>query len=405
TVGILGIDYNAEAIVDALHSIVMMILSIGGLMLIISVGISILLANGIASGLKKVNNKVSDLVSNNGDLTRKIEVKSNDEVSDIADNINNLLEYIRQVVRNIYAGSTKLTESSEAALNATVRTNDQLDGVAATMEQMSAAMEETSASLQQVQSSTRQIAEDVAVMNDNVQQGTSYAAGMKSRADEMYRNAEEEAHSAETEADRMTESLNDKIEKSKAVEKISQLTETILSIASQTNLLSLNASIEAARAGEHGRGFAVVAGEISNLAANSAETAREIQQISEEVIGNVNELVGESNRMVDFVRTKTIAGYKQLMDTGVQYQKDAEEISEMLHAMEESSVDIEESMGTVSTAMDDVSTAVEESARGVTDVAAAVADMSENMEENKNVAAENAQIAVQLDGEVNKFKF
>ncbi len=405
TVGILGIDYNAEAIVDALHSIVMMILSIGGLMLIISVGISIVLANGIASGLKKVNNKVSDLVSNNGDLTRKIEVKSNDEVSDIADNINNLLEYIRQVVRNIYAGSTKLTESSEAALNATVRTNDQLDGVAATMEQMSAAMEETSASLQQVQSSTRQIAEDVVVMNDNVQQGTSYAAGMKSRADEMYRNAEEEAHSAETEADRMTESLNDKIEKSKAVEKISQLTETILSIASQTNLLSLNASIEAARAGEHGRGFAVVAGEISNLAANSAETAREIQQISEEVIGNVNELVGESNRMVDFVRTKTIAGYKQLMDTGVQYQKDAEEISEMLHAMEESSVDIEESMGTVSTAMDDVSTAVEESARGVTDVAAAVADMSENMEENKNVAAENAQIAVQLDGEVNKFKF
>lgn len=403
--GILGIDYYAENIVDSLHHIVMAILSIGILLVILSAVISIVMANSISSGLKKVNSKVSDLVSNNGDLTRKIEVKSNDEVSDIADNINNLLEYIRTVVSNIYDNSNKLSESVDIALDTTVRTNDQLGGVSATMEEMSAAMEETSASLQQVQFSTDQIRVDVTHLNTSVQNGTVYAAEMKKRAQEMCRNAENETKIAQTAADDMTASLNDKIEKSKAVENISKLTQTILDIASQTNLLSLNASIEAARAGEHGRGFAVVAGEISSLASNSADTAKQIKVISDEVIGNVRALAEESTKMVDFVKEKTIGGYRQLMDTGLQYQKDAGEIADMLKSVEEASGHIDNSMDNVATAMNDVSTAVEESAKGVTDVAVSVADMSENMKQNKKVVNENSEIAQHLDKEVNKFKF
>ena len=188
------------------------------------------------------------------------------------------------------------------------------------------------------------------------------------------------------------------------MENISSLTQTILEIASQTNLLSLNASIEAARAGEHGKGFAVVAEEISGLATNSADTAKKIQVISDEVITNVHELAEEATRMVDFVREKTIGGYQQLMDTGVQYQEDAARVSDMLRSVEEASRNIEASMNSVSTAMDDVSTAVDESARGVGDVANAVSDMSDNMKQNKQVVNENAEIAQQLDGEVNKFK-
>ena len=213
------------------------------------------------------------------------------------------------------------------ALDTTVKTNDQLDGVSATMEEMSAAMEETSASLQQVQNSTSKIKDDVQGMYTSVREGTDYASNMEQRAMDMRRNAEQETESAKSAADEMTNSLNEKIEKSKAVEGISNLTQTILDIASQTNLLSLNASIEAARAGEHGKGFAVVAGEISSLATNSADTAKKIQTISEEVIGTVRELADEATRMVEFVREKTVGGYVQLMDTGLQYQEDAQRIS------------------------------------------------------------------------------
>ena len=404
-VGVLGIDYIVDDLINSLKVIVEKIIIIAIIMAVLSAVVSALMANGIGHGLGIVDSKIKDLVNNNGDLTQKIEIKGNDEVSDIADSINELLEYIRGVVQSIFDSSNKLSGSVETALDTTVRTNDQLDGVSATMEQMSAAMEETAASLQQVQGSTNKIKEDVQGMYSSVREGTDYARDMEERAKEMRKHAEEETEAAKVAADSMTEGLNDKIEKSKAVEQISGLTQTILEIASQTNLLSLNASIEAARAGEHGKGFAVVAGEISSLATSSADTAKKIQVISEEVIGNVKELAEEATKMVDFVREKTIGGYQQLMDTGVQYQDDAQKISEMLKNVENASQNIENSMNFVSQAMDDVATAVDESAKGIGDVAGSVTEMSDNMKENKAVVNENAQIAQQLDGEVNKFKF
>lgn len=404
-VGILGIDLIVEELVRSLKKLLETIGLIALGLAFISAIISIIMANGIGYGLGVVDKKVSDLVTNNGDLTQKIEIKGNDEVSDIADSINELLEYIREVVSSIYGSSNKLSGSVETALDTTVRTNDQLGGVSATMEQMSAAMEETAASLAQVQGSTNKIKDDVQNMYSSVREGTDYAGEMEQRAMEMRRHAEVETEAAKEAADHMTDNLNDKIEKSKAVEGISGLTQTILEIASQTNLLSLNASIEAARAGEHGKGFAVVAEEISGLATNSAETAKKIQVISEEVIGNVRELADEATRMVDFVREKTIGGYQQLMDTGVQYQEDAQKISEMLKSVENASQNIENSMNFVSQAMSDVATAVDESAKGIGDVAGAVTEMSDNMKQNKVVVNENAQIAQQLDDEVNKFKF
>lgn len=405
TVGILGIDYVVDELVSSLRAIVETIGLIGLILSIVGAIISIILANGIANGLSKVDKKINDLVSNNGDLTQKIEVKGNDEVSDIADSINSLLEYIREVVSSIYSSSNKLSSSVDTALDTTVKTNDQLSGVSATMEEMSAAMEETSASLQQVHGSTSKIKGDVQNMYTNVREGTEYADNMEQRAMEMRQRAEQETESAKIAADEMTNELNAKIEKSKAVDGISGLTQTILEIASQTNLLSLNASIEAARAGEYGKGFSVVAGEISTLATNSADTAKKIQTISDEVIGTVRELADEATKMVEFVREKTVGGYIQLMETGEQYQEDAKKISEMLKNVEQASHNIESSMNVVSDAMDDVSTAVEESARGISDVAGAVSEMSENMKQNRVVVNENANIAQQLDGEVNKFKF
>ncbi|MBR1440353.1 MAG: methyl-accepting chemotaxis protein, partial [Lachnospiraceae bacterium] len=405
TVGLLGIDYIVNDLNAALNRIVNTIIIIGGILTLFSILVSIFLANTITGGLKSVNNKVDDLVNNDGDLTQKLEVKGNDEVTDIAHGINDLLEYIRGVVISIYDSSNKLSGSVESALETTIKTNDQLDGVSATMEEMSAAMEETSASLQQVQGSTNKIQEDVQEMFTSVKDGTVYAGKMEERAQDMRKKAEEETEAAKKAADDMTISLNEKIEKSKAVESISGLTETILEIASQTNLLSLNASIEAARAGEHGKGFAVVAEEISGLATNSAETAKKIQVISNEVIGNVKALAEEATKMVDFVRDKTIGGYQQLMDTGIQYQEDAEKISEMLKGVETSSQNIENAMSVVSTAMDDVALAVDESAKGIGNVAEAVTDMSQNMKENRALVNENSEIAKQLDDEVHKFKF
>lgn len=404
-VGALGIEYNANSIADTLRNILIAITEVGGTMIVLSIVLSILIASSITKGLKVVNNKVYDLVSNDGDLTKQIEIHNNDEVGDIARNINNLLEHIRGVVVNISDNSKTLSDSVATALDSTNETTAQLDNVSSTMETMSAAMQETSASLQQVQNSTSDIREEVEGMHANVIRGTDFAKAMGSRALELRQSSEVESANAQQAADDMTESLNEKIEKSKAVEDISKLTQTILDIASQTNLLSLNASIEAARAGEHGRGFAVVAEEISNLASNSANVAKEIQGISTNVIENVRDLAEEAGKMVEFVREKTIGGYTQMSEAGAQYEQDAQELTRMLLEMEAMSTSIDESMNSVSNAMEDVSLAVEESARGVSDVAVAVVSMSDSMKKNQTVANENSEIARHLDEEVNKFKY
>jgi methyl-accepting chemotaxis protein len=87
---------------------------------------------------------------------------------------------------------------------------------------------------------------------------------------------------------RIGKTLEDKIEESKEVERVQQLTNQILNVADQTNLLALNASIEAARAGESGKGFAVVANEISSLAEESSKTAGEIQKINTFIVDIIN---------------------------------------------------------------------------------------------------------------------
>ena len=138
TVGLLGLDYIVDDVMTSLSAIVKRIIIIGVVLAIVSVGVAIILANGILYGLGKVHDKVRDLVENDGDLTQHIEVKGNDEVSDIAKSINELLEHIRGVVSSISDSSNKLSGSVDVALDSTIKTNDQLDGVAATMEEMSA---------------------------------------------------------------------------------------------------------------------------------------------------------------------------------------------------------------------------------------------------------------------------
>ena len=128
----------------------------------------------------------------------------------------------------------------------------------------------------------------------------------------IYDSAQQAGRSAKEETEKMAESMRSRIEKSKAVEEISSLTELILSIA-KTNLLALNASIEAARAGEAGHGFAVVAGEIGELAANSTQTAGRIQTVSNEVINAVDELAEESGRMLELMDTTAMEGYRRLL--------------------------------------------------------------------------------------------
>lgn len=403
-VGILGCDYDAQKTMERIKSTAQSVIIISLICMIAAIIIMNVIIQAILRNLFVINRKIYDLVNNEGDLTQTLNVSSGDEMELIAGNINSLLSYMRGIMQNISANSNRINDSSHTMVDSLSNAELNITDVSATMEQMSAAMEETSASMNQIAESVNQIYGQVGAIYEKAGDGMEYTNRIRANASQIRTEAVESQDNAMKQVEEMTAAMNERIERSKAVREISELTENIISITEQTNLLSLNASIEAARAGEAGRGFAVVADEIGKLANSSSEAAERIQQVSSEVIAAVNDLSKEAEVMVAFINETTMSGYQNLVNTSGDYQNDAGSFYNMMDEFSHTSSDLRQNMDSIKEAVEAINVAVEESAKGVTNVS----EMSVNLTEIVNSISEEAQgnqeIAGQLNNEVGKFK-
>lgn len=403
-VGVIGCDYDASNIVERLNKTTRQVIVMTVICLIAALGILNAIVGRTVKGLQLVNQKIYDLVHSEGDLTQRIEITSGDEMELIANNVNKLLEHIRSIMLNIAGNSIQLSDSTKAVVQNIVSARVNITDVSATMEEMSAAMEETSASLNQINESIRRVYETVGNISENANSGKKSSGEIMGKAADIYAKAVEEQKEAKVLAQDMADAVNEKIEKSKAVEEISLLTANIIGITEQTNLLALNASIEAARAGEAGKGFAVVADEIGKLATNSAETAAQIQRVSTEVVGAVNELAQKAEAMLTFLDETSMNGYEKLLETSGSYQEDVGNMSRMMQAFADESGEVKQSIDEIKEAISAVSVAVEESAKGVTNVTEMSVDLTASVGDIGHEANSNMSIAEQLNSEVGKFK-
>lgn len=403
-VAILGCDYDASSIAAELQKAVVQTLQIGGICLILAILILTIIVSRITKGLMQVNAKIYDLVHNEGDLTQKLDVRSGDELELIAGNVNELLAYIRKIMIGISSGSMRLMSSSRKMVDHLSSADESITDVSATMQEMSAAMEETTSSLNQITEAIDEIYSSVERIAGNADAGKVSSQEMESRASGANDAAAEGQKKANIETEKMAASLNEKIAKSKSVEKIEVLTSNIIEITEQTNLLALNASIEAARAGEAGRGFAVVADEIGKLAGNSADAAAKIRQVSAEVIQAVDELAEGSQQMIEFVRNSTEEGFGGLVATSENYAIDANAMRAMMEQFAQTAEELRSTMDGIRESISAVNIAVEESAKGIAGVSESSVQLTGNVNDIQSEASDNNGIAEDLATEVGKFK-
>ncbi len=403
-VAVIGCDYDAYPVSERLADASKQTILISVIALVIDLAILGFVIHSMMRGLKQVEEKMYELVHSEGDLTKKFEIKSGDELEIIADNVNELLSYIREIMVSISENSVKLEGSSGSIVEKLSKAEMSISDVSAFMEEMSASMEQTNYSLNQINQSVGEMYESIESISKQADEGSASSEAIRKNAEEIYKNASDERQEARTKADEMATVVNDKIVKSKAVEEISVLTTNIIGITEQTNLLALNASIEAARAGEAGRGFAVVADEISKLATDSAAAATAIQKVSAEVIQAVNELAQEAQEMLAFMDTTAMKGYEKLLGISESYQEDVDILNKSMKEFAYRSELLKKNMDGVVASVESVRVAVGECTAGVTDVTERSVELTVNVSEIENEANVNKNIAESLNDEVGKFK-
>ena len=280
---------------------------------------------------RQVDELVEGIRNNRGDITRRIRVKSGDEVGRLSMAINDLVAQMQTIIRAITESCGHMEEKQTGIISNVEKVNATAEDTTKKLGVMAGGMQSVTEAIGGVQQDTGVLDITVENMLEVAQDGRNYAADIKDRAGKMKATAVASKQEATRVMKEIDTAMTESIANSRQIHKITELTEEILGIAGTTNLLALNASIEAARAGEAGRGFAVVAEEIRKLADSSRESANNIQEISNRVVESVEELSENATKLLDFMNTRVMRDYDALEDTGTNYHEAADHVDEMMN--------------------------------------------------------------------------
>ena len=250
---------------------------IGAIAIFIVIGINqLLFQSNVIRPIKKSSSELQRMIDeidhNKGNMNERLTTRTRSELSILISGMNDFLDTLQTIITKVSDSTKTLAQSNSQIVTMVNTANINITDSSAALEELAANMEMVSNTSDGIQNTIGDVKNQVDVLWDEANNGSQKAVQVSDSAKTMKNHIVKVKNLTEAKITKITELLHHSIQDSEKVTKINTLSETIMNIANQTALLSLNASIEAARAGEAGRGFAVVAGEINSLADNSQKT-------------------------------------------------------------------------------------------------------------------------------------
>ncbi|AGL02172.1 methyl-accepting chemotaxis protein [Desulfoscipio gibsoniae] len=334
-------------------------ITIGIIAILLGLVMALVFAGQIAKPISLMLDNVNYVA--NGDLSRDINVRGNDEIGQLAGAFNKMVAGLREIVGKLQDNSVKLSSQSQQ--------------LAASGQEVGATVEELAGTTTEVAAATAQATENARLAEEQSRNTRQMAAAGSKAIEQALEKIKSIADDTKV-TSRAVEELGHQSEQ------IGQIINTITGIADQTNLLALNAAIEAARAGEHGRGFAVVAEEVRKLAEQSGRAANEITAL----INQMQTKVKDSIVSIHHGTAMVGEGVELAGKAGTALS----DIVQAIHKISEMVKDMAQGSNQVN---DDTQ-----------QLAAAQEEVSSTMQQVTNAAQELATIAMELQKAAEQFK-